>query len=78
MRPVRFVQSGTPMSSRQTPSFEHLFQPEPLLPKRLNGGFLVAAQMQRNGQLKYQRTHAASDDKQIVMPDGEVVSRPDQ
>ena len=67
-----------PMSSQQPPSFEHLFQPEQVLSQRSTGGFTVAGQMQRNDQLKYQRTRVASGGKQIEMPDGEVVSQTDK
>ena len=35
----------------------------------------IQAQLFRNGQMKYERTHAGAADAEIVMPDGEIIVR---
>jgi len=77
-RSIQSVSQVLPMASHQTPNYQPLFQPYQYLPQRHAGGSMVAAQMQRNGQLKYQRTRVAADRKQVEMPDGEVVSQFDK
>lgn len=64
------------MASPSPPSFDHL-------PFAIEAGreryaaHPIQAQICRNGQMKYQRMRAHAPEREIVMPDGEVVRMAD-
>src|SRR3546814_10097480 len=67
---------GAPMAS-SPPSFDHL-PPAPAAEREPYAAHPIQAQICRNGQMKYQRTHASASDTEIVMPDGEIVRDADR
>lgn len=64
------------MAAPSPPSFDHLpFAIE--TGRERYAAHPIQAQICRNGQMKYHRMHAHAPEKEIVMPDGEVVQMVD-